>query len=121
MCQPHLHPSSSLLLPLRRLRKTYYAFRSPPLSGRKGGHEAHLTVYGQRSLSGDNEHLKSLHSELVEELPPRETIQATQIPETQPQQAPRSRDERERGEARDEARGDQIADVSESIMTSFQM
>ena len=129
MCQPHLHPSSSLLLPLRRLRKTYYAFRSPPLSGRKGGHEAHLTVYGQRSLSGDNEHLKSLHSELVEELPSRGATQATQIPETQPQQAPRDREgrgrERERGrgrgEARGEARGGQIAGVPDGMMTSFQM
>ncbi len=63
MCQSHLHSSSSLLLPLRRLRKTYYASRSPPLSGRKGGHEAHLIVYGQGSLSGDSEPLKSLHSE----------------------------------------------------------
>ncbi len=33
------------------------------MSGRKGGHEAHLTVYGQGPLSGDNEPLKSLHSE----------------------------------------------------------
>jgi len=33
------------------------------LSGRKGGHEAHLTVYGQGPLSGDSKPLKSLHSE----------------------------------------------------------
>ena len=33
------------------------------MSGRKGGHEAHLIVYGQGSLSGDSEPLKSLHSE----------------------------------------------------------
>jgi len=55
--------TASSLLSLRRLRKTYYAFRSPSLSERKSDHEAHLTVYGQGPLSGDNEPLKSLHSE----------------------------------------------------------
>jgi len=62
----------------------------------------------------------------VKELPSCEAIQATQ-----PQQASRSREERERerergrsearGEARSEARDGQIAGVSDSMMTSFQM
>ncbi len=63
--------------------------------------------------------------ELVEELPSREATQATQIPETQPQQVSRNRGERRRergrGEAEDEARDDQIADVSDDMMISFQM
>ncbi len=58
--------------------------------------------------------------ELVKELSSHEAIQATQ-----PQQASRSREgrerERERERERSEARGGQIAGVSDSMMTSFQM
>jgi len=57
----------------------------------------------------------------VKELSSRKTTQITQISETQSQQVSRSRDEHEQDEARDEAKDDQIADVSESIMIFFQM
>ena len=63
--------------------------------------------------------------ELVKELSSREAIQTTQISETQSQQVSWDHDEhereRERDEAEDEARDDQIADVSDDMMISFQM